>query len=133
MRISVVLDSLDPDALVEFWSAALGYRPVAGPGGYRVLAPAPADGGREGPGGGGPLLVLQRVPEPRQGKNRLHLDLHPADVPAHLARLESLGGRRVGEPVTELLGELGIWWQVMADPEGNELCIVADPGHPAPQ
>lgn len=126
MRISMVLDSVDPEALVEFWSAALGYRSVAAPGDYRVLAPPPDDAGR------GPLLVLQRVPGPRQGKNRAHLDLHPGDVPGHVARLEALGGRRLGGPVTELLAEFGIWWQVMADPEGNELCLVADPGHPAP-
>jgi hypothetical protein len=38
----------------------------------------------------------------------------------------------VGEPVVDLLDEIGVWWQVMTDPEGNELDVVADPGHPRP-
>ena len=37
------------------------------------------------------------------------------------------------EPVVDLLETVGVWWQVMADPEGNELCVVAEPGHPGPQ
>ena len=53
-------------------------------------------------------------------------------MPALADRLEELGGRRLGDPVTELLHQLGIWWQVMADPEGNEFDLVADTGHPAP-
>jgi hypothetical protein len=136
MRLSVVLDCRDPHALVGFWSAALGYRHAAsisgsgvgsGPG-YEVLIPA--DG--EPPGS---VFVLQAVAEAKAGKNRMHLDVHaPLElgVPALVERLEGLGGRRVGDPVTELLVEHGIWWQVMQDPEGNELCVVADPGHPAP-
>ena len=83
----------------------------------------------------GPVLILQKVGEPKAGKNRMHLDLHPpleTGVPALVERLEALGGRRIGTPHTELLGTLGIWWQLMADPEGNEFDVVADPGHPAP-
>lgn len=115
MRVSVVLDCLDPDALVPFWSAALAYRLVAAPSpAYRVLAPD--EGEPEGP-----VLILQRVPEPAVGKNRLHLDLHPGDAEAHVALLESLGGRRLGDRVEEL----GIWWQQVADPEGHVLCVVA--------
>jgi catechol 2,3-dioxygenase-like lactoylglutathione lyase family enzyme len=127
MRLSVVLDCGDPDALVEFWAAALGYRPVESPPGYRVLIDA--DGPPARP------FVLQRVSEPRVTKNRMHLDVHPPlelGVPAHVQRLVALGGRTLGAPVTELLESHGIWWQVMADPEGNEFCVVADPGHPAP-
>jgi hypothetical protein len=128
VRVSVVIDCLDPDALVGFWTAALHYRPVTSPDGYRVLV---ADEGEPE----GPVLILQRVPEARRGKNRLHLDIHvPLElgVPALVATLERLDGRSVGAPVTDLLESAGVWWQVMTDPEGNEFCVVADPGHPAP-
>jgi catechol 2,3-dioxygenase-like lactoylglutathione lyase family enzyme len=118
VRTSVVLDTTDPDALVDFWSAALAYRPVGSPPGYRVLVPAEG----EPPG---PVLVLQRVDEAKDGKNRVHLDAHPpvGTAAQHVERLESLGGTRVGGWVTEIAG---IRWQVMRDPQGNELCVVDD-------
>jgi catechol 2,3-dioxygenase-like lactoylglutathione lyase family enzyme len=119
VRVSVVLDSVDPRAIAEFWCAALGYRQVGDLGQFVVLAP--------GPGEPGPVMILQRVPEERAGKNRAHLDLHPADPQAHLARLEGLGAQRIGDSVTELQEQLGVWWQRMADPQGNEFCVVADP------
>ena len=73
-----MLDCLDPDVLVPFWSAALGYTLVAEPTeAYRVLLP------EEGQPPG-PVLNLQRVPEPAVGKNRMHLDVHPDDAEAHV-------------------------------------------------
>jgi hypothetical protein len=81
------------------------------------------------------VLILQRVGETKHIKNRMHLDIHPPldlGVPGFVDRLEALGGTRVGEPVVELLEEIGVWWQLMVDPEGNEFDVVADPGHPAP-
>jgi predicted enzyme related to lactoylglutathione lyase len=128
VRVSVVIDSVDPDALVPFWAAALGYRYVEQPGLDAFRALVPADG--EPPG---PVLILQRVPQARPpGKNRVHLDVHPPDVPELLDRLVALGARVEAEPVTELLESMGIWWQVVSDPEGNTLCVVADPGHAPP-
>lgn len=127
MRVSVVIDSQDPQGLAPFWQQALGYLRAGEVPGYVVLAPA-----KDGAGTGRPTLVLQAVGEPRTGKNRLHLDLHCDDVTAEVARLEALGARPLGKPVTELLESLGIWWQVMVDPQGNEFCLVADPGHPFP-
>ena len=118
-----MLDCIDPAALVPFWCAALGYEPAGSLPAYEVLS------------GPGPVVILQKVGEAKAGKNRMHLDLHPpleTGVPAVVQRLEALGGRRIGAPNTELLGSLGIWWQLMADPEGNEFDVVADPGHPAP-
>jgi len=129
MRISVVLDCLDPQGLIPFWETALGCVHVWSAPGFEVLRPA--DG--EPPG---PVFILQHVPEPRVGKNRMHVDVHPPldlGVPALIARLEALGGQRQGDPVTELLEGAGIWWQVMTDPEGNTFCVVADPGHPPPE
>ncbi len=121
MRVSVVLDTVDPAEIAGFWQEALGYRLAADLGAFLVLVPRD----REVPGQ--PVVILQRVGEPAAGKNRMHVDLHPPDAEAHVAHLESLGGSRVGEPVTELLESLGVWWQQMTDPQGNVFCVVADP------
>ena len=121
MRVSVVLDSVDPQAIAAFWQEALGYRLAADLGTFLVLTPLE----RDVPGQ--PVVILQRVGEPPAGKNRMHVDVHPADARAHVAHLESLGGSRVGEPVTELLESVGVWWQRMTDPQGNVFCVVADP------
>ena len=128
MRLSVVLDGRDLTVLVPFWCVALGYDAVFSLPDFEVLRP------REGEPPG-PVFILQRVPEEKVGKNRMHVDVHPPldlGVPGLVQRLEALGGRRVGEPVTDLLEEIETWWQVMADPEGNEFCVVADAGHPGP-
>jgi hypothetical protein len=128
MRLSVVLDVHDLPALVPFWEAALGYDAAFSLPEFEVLRP------REGEPPG-PVFILQRVPEEKAGKNRMHVDVHPPldlGVPALVARLEALGGRRIGAPVTDLLEAIDTWWQVMADPEGNEFCVVADQGHPPP-
>jgi catechol 2,3-dioxygenase-like lactoylglutathione lyase family enzyme len=116
MRLSVVVDCTDPTSLVPFWAAALGYRPASTVPGYAALVPPEGDAG--------PVLLLQRVPEPKVAKNRVHLDLHPDQAAEHVAALERLGGRRIGGWVDEELQTAGIRWQVMADPEGNELCVV---------
>ncbi len=91
MRFSVALDCLDPKGLIPFWQAALGYTHVWSVPGFEVLQP----GEGEPPG---PVLILQQVPEPRSGKNRMHLDIHPPlelGVPALVERLQSLGGEVV--------------------------------------
>jgi predicted enzyme related to lactoylglutathione lyase len=72
-------------------------------------------------------LFMQKVPEPRVGKNRLHIDLYVADQAAALARVEELGGRLVATH-----GRDGITWTVAADPEGNEFCLVEVLKAPAP-
>ncbi|MEO6411864.1 MAG: VOC family protein [Pedococcus sp.] len=129
MRLSVVLDGRDLSLLVPFWTTALGYDAVFSLPEFEVLRP------REGEPPG-PVFILQRVPEEKAGKNRMHVDVHPPltlGVPGLVERLEALGGTRIGQPVTDLLEAIDSWWQVMADPEGNEFCVVADPGHPAPK
>lgn len=129
MNLSVVIDSVDPRAIAPFWALALGYRVHGALAQYVVLVPdVPAGASPDGR----PVLVLQGVAEARTGKNRVHLDVHAPDVPAHVAALEAVGGVRTGPPVTDLLEQAGIWWQPMADGEGNLLCVVADPGHPPP-
>ena len=119
VRVSVVLDTVDPRAIAGFWREALGYREAGDLGTFLVLAPERGDEG--------PVVILQQVPEGRAGKNRMHLDLHPPDADEHVLRLERLGARRIGGPVTELEATLGVRWQRMADPQGNEFCVVADP------
>ncbi len=114
MRLTVVLDCRDPDALIEFWETALGYHKVDDLDQYRVLIP---NAGEEP----GPVFLLAKVDSPKTGKNRMHVDVHPKDAEAHLTRLHRLGATLVGERIERY----GIWWQVVADPEGNELCVVA--------
>jgi predicted enzyme related to lactoylglutathione lyase len=121
VRVSVVLDSVDPAAIAGFWAEALGYRLASDLGAFLVLV---SRNDRTEP-----VLILQRVPEEPTGKNRMHVDIHPPDAQAHIARLEELGGRRVGPQVIELMESHGVWWQPMADPQGNVFCVVADPAN----
>jgi predicted enzyme related to lactoylglutathione lyase len=118
MEVKVVIDGHDLDALAAFWSAALGYQvlDVWDPR-YRNLRPA--SGGADGP-----ALLLQQVPERKLGKNRLHLDLHPADGPATVDRMAALGASPVGSVNTDFFEAHGTSFQVLADPEGNEFCVV---------
>ena len=119
MRIEINIDCADPRALAGFWAGVVGASSVQGRGEpYCTLAGAPD---------GFPELVFQRVPEPKVAKNRVHLDLYVDDPAAEVARVEGLGATRVGEPVPG--GAACAWWQVMADPEGNEFCICAGPAN----
>ncbi|OLE25672.1 MAG: hypothetical protein AUG44_15255 [Actinobacteria bacterium 13_1_20CM_3_71_11] len=113
MRVNFTLDCTDLNGQARFWSAVLGFpAQVVVPGAYVALTgPAYA-------------LTLQRVPEPKTVKNRMHLDLLVTDLAAEAARIEALGATRITpEPLT-MYGE---HWLVLADPEGNEFCLGADP------
>jgi predicted enzyme related to lactoylglutathione lyase len=110
-RLELVLDCADPDRLATFWAAALGYELYGRAANYRSLVD---------PAGGGPKLILQGVPEPKQGKNRLHVDVLATDIEVESGRLAGLGATRLrDEPVVEH----GTRWITMADPEGNEFCV----------
>jgi predicted enzyme related to lactoylglutathione lyase len=115
--IGLVLDCTDPDRLAAFWSAALGYTTLGGAGSYVMLLD---------PSGQQPKLLLQRVPEAKTGKNRMHLDIETPAVEREVTRLEELGARRLE---TEPRAEHGTRWVIMADPEGNEFCV-CDAGQP---
>jgi predicted enzyme related to lactoylglutathione lyase len=108
--IELVLDVGELDWMVEFYLAALGYERRGAIGQYASIVPPDATSGVK--------LIFQRVAEPKVVKNRLHLDIHHADIEAEATRLESLGARRV-----ERCDEFGTSWIVMTDPEGNELCV----------
>ena len=111
-QLGLVLDCHDPESLAKFWSRALGYELIGGAGSYVLLLPP---SGEEGP-----QFLLQRVPEPKQMKNRMHFDIHVADIEAEASRLVDLGAERV-QP--EPLSELGNNWVLLQDPEGNEFCV----------
>jgi len=109
--IGLVLDCADPERLAEFWAPALGYANVGSAGSYVLLLDE---------AGVRPKLLLQRVGEPKAGKNRMHFDIETPTVDAEVARLEGLGATRI-EP--DAIEEHGNRWVVMADPEGNEFCV----------
>jgi len=112
---SVAIDSTDPQRIGPFWQQALGWRLTHDSPDEVVLEP-PA-GSRED--GVVPDLLFLKVPETKTVKNRLHIELRPKDQAAEVSRLEALGATRVdvgqGEDAT---------WVVMADPDGNEFCVL---------
>ncbi|MHB1906636.1 MAG: VOC family protein [Acidimicrobiales bacterium] len=112
---SVSFDCADPAALARFWSEALGWRVTYEQDEEVVLEP-PAGSPEDGVV---PDILFLPVPEGKVVKNRVHLDLRPADQALEVARLEALGARRVdvGQDDT-------VTWVVMADPEGNEYCVL---------
>jgi hypothetical protein len=110
-RVDLVLDCADPTALVDFWRDALGYRELFVDTTFAVLVPEQ---------GNAPPLVLQRVPEPKSGKNRMHLDIVVDDIAPEIARLEALGATRIDD-AAQSLGDTK--WVRMLDPEQNEFCV----------
>ena len=112
----VVIDCAEPHGLARFWAAALG---------WRVTFSSDAECALEPPEGSpetdvSPDLVFVRVPDEKVVKNRLHLDLRPDDQDAHVERLLALAATRAE------IGQTGEEpWVVLADPEGNEFCVLA--------
>ncbi len=109
--VGLVLDCRDPKVLAPFWAAALGYVELGGVDNYLFLAPDDRQG---------PNLLLQRVPEPKSAKNRMHFDIHTPDIEREAQRLEGLGAQRLEAAPRS---EHGTNWLLMADPEGNEFCV----------
>jgi predicted enzyme related to lactoylglutathione lyase len=107
----LVLDCADPKSLVDFWRDALGYREYFVDTGCAVLVPKE---------GNSPPLVLQGVPEPKPGKNRMHLDIVVDDIEPEIERLVALGATRIDD-AAQSLGETK--WVRMLDPEQNEFCV----------
>ncbi len=115
--VNLVIDAADPARLARFWAAALG---------WEVTAEEP-DAAMVGPSGNGdpdpgvlPLLFL-RVPEAKIGKNRVHLDLASESALDQAAQVERLLG--LGAVPTDI-GQGDVPWEVLADPEGNEFCVL---------
>ena len=141
VRIQVAFDCHDPAALSAFWAEALGYQVEPPPPGFedwpaflRSIDVPESEWDRYSavtdPEGFGPRVFFQKVPEAKVVKNRVHLDLtvsggrdladeeHQQNVARGVARLEGLGATVVGPKE-----EMGAYWVVMQDPEGNEFCV----------
>jgi predicted enzyme related to lactoylglutathione lyase len=111
--VDIGIDVNDVAGMTRFWEALTGYRKVRGKDSYSYLVD---------PRQVGPHLFLQGVPEPRVGKNRLHLDIVVPSLPDAVGRAERLGAVRVAEYRTPIT-----WFVVLADPEGNQFCLVDEP------
>ncbi|MCV7192087.1 VOC family protein [Mycolicibacterium brumae] len=103
------VDAADPEALAAWWSAALGW-PADVEDDMHVVRP---------PDVGAPLWTFIAVPEAKTVKNRVHFDFVPDDQQAEVDRLIALGARHVD------VGQGEQSWVVLADPEGNEFCVLA--------
>lgn len=117
----VVIDCRDLDRAARFWAAALGYvaegKAAEEPGGgvYRSLRPHD---------GHGIEILLQRTADLKAAKNRLHLDLRTRDLTAEVRRVTGLGATVLTSvPVREN----GWTWHILADPDGNEFCVLQPP------
>ncbi len=109
--VELVLDCAEPKRLAQFWRGALDYRDCYTDANLAVLVP------KEGVAS--PLL-LQAVPEPKAGKNRMHLDIVVDDVEAEVHRPQGLGARRIDQGMQSFGGTT---WVRMSDPEQNEFCV----------
>ncbi|MCA2212136.1 VOC family protein [Jidongwangia harbinensis] len=112
----LVLEAHDPELLAGFWCTVLGYVELGREGDAIEIGPPGT-----GFGGPQPTIVIDRTDEPKKGKLRLHLDVNATDrdQAAELDRLLAAGARPadVGQTGDES-------WHVLADPEGNEFCLL---------
>lgn len=107
----VVVDARDPVALGRWWVEALRWVIVNDDAGeFEIRAQADRL----------PGIIFEPVEEGKEGKNRLHLDFRPDDQDAEVERLIALGAGRVD------VGQGDVPWMVLADPEGNEFCVLRD-------
>jgi predicted enzyme related to lactoylglutathione lyase len=113
----ITVDCYEPMKIAQFWAAALDWQITDADDEGVVIELL--DGGPEV--GRIPDILFYKNPDKKSVKNRLHFDLRPLDQAAEVARLEALGARRVeiGQA-----NEPGATWIVMADPEGNEFCVL---------
>ncbi|UXA12169.1 VOC family protein [Mycobacterium sp. SMC-8] len=109
----VCVDANDVRALAAWWSQVLGGPAEDTDDGDVVL---------RAPGGVGPDWLFLEVPEGKAVKNRIHFDFTPDDQDSEVERVIALGARRVD------IGQGEQSWVVLADPEGNEFCILAADG-----
>jgi hypothetical protein len=111
---NLVVDARDPARLARWWAEALGFQITYEKPEEVEIRPTPD---------AQPGLIFVPVPETKQVKNRLHIDLRPDDREAEVERLVDMGARHVdvGQPADAT-------WIVLADPEGNEFCVLRAPG-----
>ncbi|MBJ7385417.1 MAG: VOC family protein [Mycolicibacterium sp.] len=141
-EVQVTFDCADPAALATFWAEVLGYQVQAPPPGFDTWDAAlesmgvPQEHRNDAsalvdPEGSGPRIFFQRVPEGKDAKNRVHLDVRAAPdltgeermvaLEAVCARLVAVGATRIGRHEPE--PPLNAGHIILADPEGNEFCL----------
>ncbi len=115
----LIVDCRDPDLLARFWTEVLGYEITDRDEEGVVIGGSP---------GSGPAIFFAVVPEAKAGKNRIHLDLNATDgdQAAEVARIKALGATEVD------VGQGEQTWVVLADPEGNEFCVLRRTVPPVP-
>jgi catechol 2,3-dioxygenase-like lactoylglutathione lyase family enzyme len=140
--VQITFDCADPAGLAAFWAEVLGYQLQSPPEGFESWEQAldalgvPPENRNDAsavvdPEGAGPRLLFQRVPEGKQAKNRVHLDVRAVpglEGDARMAALETEAERLIAHGATRLgrvepAPPLGFGHIVMADPEGNEFCL----------
>jgi hypothetical protein len=117
----IAIDCADPHGLARFWCSVLGYEVVDEDDGVVTIGSPLVPEGKSRPGPVPPTLTFAPVPEGKTVKNRLHLDVNPTDTDQddEVRRLLDLGARRAD------VGQGDESWVVLADPEGNEFCVLA--------
>ncbi|HEV2755434.1 MAG TPA: VOC family protein [Actinomycetota bacterium] len=106
---TVTIDCADPAALARFWAEVLDYEVTFEEDDEVVIEPK---------GGPGNALLFGKVADEKVVKNRIHLDLNPSDQAAEVERVKGVGATEVD------IGQSDVPWVVLADPEGNEFCIL---------
>jgi Glyoxalase-like domain len=116
----LIVDAHDTRGLAEFWCEVLGYRIIAEDDNVVAIGTAEPTAEEVERGPVPPMILFIAVPEGKTVKNRLHIDVSPIDrEPAEeVERLIALGARHV------VIGQGDVPWTVLADPEGNEFCVL---------
>ncbi len=116
----ITVDAHDPLALAQFWSEALGWKIGEDVNDIEVWIERELGDPKNT---GFPDILFLKNSAIKSGKNRLHLDLRPDDQAAEVARLEKLGAKQIDIGQS---AEPTCTWIVMADPEGNEFCVLRE-------
>lgn len=118
----LAIDCTDPHRLAQFWCSVLGYEVLDAEDGLVTIGSPATSGDNDHRGSTSPTLTFARVPEGKSVKNRLHIDVSPADTDQdeEVRRLLDLGARHadVGQTGNES-------WVCLIDPEANEFCVLA--------
>ena len=117
----LAIDCADPRALARFWCSVLCYEVQDEDDEIVTIGSPLVPEGKDRRGPVPPALTFARVPEGKTAKNRLHIDVNPTDreQAEEVRRLLDLGARPAD------VGQGDVSWVVLADPEGNEFCVLA--------
>lgn len=116
----ITIDAHDPLALAQFWAEALGWKIGEDVNEIEVWIERELGDPKNS---GFPDILFLKNSDKKPSKNRLHLDLRPDVQAAEVARLEKLGAKQIDIGQS---AEPTCTWVVMADPEGNEFCVLRE-------